>query len=38
MYHIFIHSSVGGRLGYFCVFSIVNNATTDIAYFLESVF
>ena len=31
MYHIFfIHSSAGGRLGYFHVLSIINSATVNI--------
>ena len=31
MYHMFfIHSSVNGHLGYFCVLAIVNRAAVDI--------
>ena len=30
MYHAFIHSSVDGHLGYFCVFFIVNSAAMNI--------
>ena len=30
MYHIFIHSSVNGHLGYFCVLAIVNIAVMNI--------
>ena len=29
MYHIFIHSSVGGRLGCSCVLAFVNSATVN---------
>ena len=32
MHHIFyIHSSVDRHLGYFCIFTIINNTTTNIA-------
>ena len=30
MYHIFIHSSVNGHLGYFYVLAIVNTAVMNI--------
>ena len=30
MHHIFIHSSVDGHLGYFCILTVVNSATVNI--------
>ena len=32
MYHIFIHSSVNGHLGYFHVLAIVNCAPMDMCH------
>ena len=30
MHHIFIHSSVDGHLGYFCILTVVNSATVNM--------